>query len=163
MKALLTGLYRLLRKACHPVLWGALFVALYGNLHYRDRLYWETPSIPFRPFCVQEGNWEPHRPIEGITMSREFEEEVVKAMSERRVTMKVVYRIHDEFGDHPNPGPHIYVAPIDYYDPNMMLWVSRSAVQARQAYLSKIAPDSSLTVKTPDLYCKDVEGVVTEL
>lgn len=162
MKRMVSGLYRWMRRVGHPLLWGGLFAALYGMNHYHERWYQETPSIPFQPFCVQEDDFDPHRPIKGVTMSRAFEKEVVRAMANKRVTIKVVYKIHDEWGTRPNPGPHIFVAPKDFYEPNTMLWVTRIALKELQRKQGKYLEPVLRELDANTVYCKDVEGIISE-
>ncbi|MBF0251345.1 MAG: hypothetical protein HQL35_12045, partial [Alphaproteobacteria bacterium] len=116
-------MYHTLRRIGHPVLWVALGASLYGNHHYRDRLYWETPSIPFRPFCSPKNDWEPSRPVKGISPTHAFTVAAVDAMGLHGVTLNSTYFV--EKGERDTP---ILVAPRDFENSMTMMAVTRAAI-----------------------------------
>jgi hypothetical protein len=122
----------------------------------RDRLYWETPSIPFQPFCRVEGNWGDIRPIRGVKVSRRFLEEAAKSLSKRGATMHLAYENwNNNFAPPPNP---VLITPEQFKDSSTMIWVTRDAVNA----LAGFKPGDNEENGAPSLYCKDVEGKVKE-
>ena len=163
MKTAFTKLLRSMRKAGHPVLWAALFAALYGTAHYRDRLYWETPSIPFRPFCNPKSDAEFLRPVRGnIELSDAFLEYAAKEMTGIGFTIKAT--LFNTFKDK-TPGSHfepLLVAPKDFDDISMMTDVSETALFATRGVPTYLDSDKAKATYGVSITCEDIEGKITK-
>ena len=158
MKTAFTKLLRSMRKAGHPVLWAALFAALYGTAHYRDRLYWETPSIPFRPFCSPLNQFDPHRPFEGTySLSSDFLDNVLHEFEIADITFRSLLYANTE-QQKARGGSPILIAPKDFDDSGAMFHATyRALFRARE-----IPPNTSFEEAKEkygvSLTCEDIEG-----
>ena len=157
----LKRLYGFLRRFGHPVVWLALLTSLYGNHHYREHLYWETPSIPFRPFCAPGDDWSPFRPIKGVTMSRKYQEAVVRELAEKGITMNVMYRFPPSRVTGPNPNP-ILISPKDYNDTSRMLRTTKMAVVWAVGWDGTFMGREIDGPGSVSLICEEVEGKIKE-
>lgn len=155
-------LFSLMHRYGHPVLWGTLFVALYGTYHYYERWYWETPSIPFQPFCSPANRVDHLRPAKGITMSRAFEDEAIKAMTRSGVTMNVVFNVSYEPVTQHEPRARILVAPKDFDDGMKMIWATEEAIYEVRGPGPWLDGKPIVDFRSVPLDCEDVEGVIKE-
>lgn len=171
----LNKLFALMRRNGHPLVWAVLFVAIYSSYHYYQRWHWETPSIPFQPFCNPNGEYDPYRPVRGVTMTRDFAKEVVLAMAEYGVTVRngniFVFDGHQTL----TVWMPMLVAPRDFEDDTLMMHVTGEAVSKYKHLESEnihINPEFSDTkmddfiANSPghfSLRCRDMEGVISEL
>ncbi|CCQ75663.1 hypothetical protein [Magnetospira sp. QH-2] len=159
MKSMVRKLFGLMRKAGHPVLWTALFIALIGNLYYRDRLYWETPSIPFQPFCNPDNDWEDHRPVRGdIEITDEFLVEVAHELAVWGVTLKTNLSRRIWGGPENSSLPPILIAPKDQGRQTIASATEKAlfALRGKPPGLTRWK-DGVLTGRSA--HCEDIEGV----
>ena len=174
--------YAFIRKIGHPILWFGLAVSLYGNQYYRDRLYWETPSIPFQPFCSPESSkfGSVLRPIRGVEISDEYLWAVVREMTKRGLVARIQdpneykFRLHDYgsgFVTSENGTletirkmkiktnvPPILLTPKDYEDSSLLIRITDDAYEKVHGYpglMIEIAHNSTRTAS-----CEDIEGVI---
>ncbi|MBF0251323.1 MAG: hypothetical protein HQL35_11935 [Alphaproteobacteria bacterium] len=124
-------IYQTLRRIGHPVLWLAWLAALIGIDHYQDRLYWETPSIPFRPFCYPiygDDHFRPIKNMEDEDWSWEFHREIIRALPDNEARIFVPGLVDYEGGGYGSPLHSILVAPIDFHNGYKMIGATMDAI-----------------------------------
>jgi len=178
-------LYVFIRKVGHPILWLGLAVSLYGNQHYRDRLYWETPSIPFQPFCDPKDHYfgVVLRPIQGIKISDQYLWTVAREMAKRGLVVRIqdpneykvrvedygtlvtgnegTVELHEKLAVKSNVPP-ILLTPKDYKDSTLLRHITDDAYQEVHGYpgLTKRIEGRENSFTT--MNCEDIEGVIKE-
>jgi len=175
-------LYLFIRKVGHPILWLGLAVSLYGNQYYRDRLYWETPSIPFQPVCNPDNDWEDFRPIRGVKISDEYLWSVIREMAKRGLVIRVqdpneykvrvedygtlvtgnegTIELHEKLGVKRNVPP-ILLTPKDYEDQSLLMAITDNAYDALHVPLGGIVENYDQLVLS-NKFCEDIEGMIKE-
>ncbi|SBW08730.1 hypothetical protein KL86APRO_12443 [uncultured Alphaproteobacteria bacterium] len=158
-------LYRRFSQAALPVACAAIAWLAAERAEYKERLYQETPSIPFQPFCDEGGNWGDIRPIRGVAMSKTFRKELLRAMAWNGTTVHIADRYRKAGRSGPNPHP-ILVTPELYNRSSTMIRLTRDAWNAVKGTSSvSVEIDGKEIEKPPEpsLLCKDIEGKVKEL
>lgn len=164
-----------MRRHADPAVWAVLFVAVYGVYHYHQRLYWETPSIPFQPFCNPNGEYDPYRPVRGVTMTRNFAKEVVLAMAEYGVTVRNGNIFVFDGRQTSTVWMPLLVTPKDFENDTLMMYVTEEAIseykhlESENIHINPELADPQLDdfiANSPghfSLRCRDMEGVINEL
>ncbi len=145
---------------CFLLLWNAEIRSDYEELE--EKLYRITPSIPFRPYCVEEGNWGESRPIKNITMSNEYTMEVAKAIAEYGFNISSGMTLTAAYEGERDKSPKkalVLVSPELNDDTSTMVFITDRAMIA----LERKYPQLNLVKnRTPALFCKDIEGKITK-
>jgi len=156
-------IYKRLSQMLFPIVCVIALYLAHTRAECRDTLYWETPSIPFQPFCDEGGNWGAFRPIRGVKMSEKFVREVIHAMGTYGGTMHLSYSEWrgSILGANPHP---LLVTPKLFNDVATMLTITRDEVNAMNGTTWVPIEENGKTIweVSPNVYCKDVEGKVKE-
>lgn len=150
-------LYRRFSQAALPVACVAVVWLAVERAEYKERLYRETPSIPFQPFCDEGGNWGDIRPIRGVKVSDAFLKEAVTAMSSYGSIMQIAYMKRDGDRMYSNPYP-VLITPTLFYNSDKMLWITREAINAVHGFPIIASEEDG----APSLKCDDIEGNLVE-
>ena len=167
MKERYKAIYRRLSQVALPVACAAIVWLAAERAEYKERLYQETPSIPFQPFCDEGGNWGDIRPIRGVTMSEAFRKELLRAMAKDGTTIHIANTLWEGKVLGPNPHP-ILVTPKLFNNAGAMIGLTRDALNGVHGTFSvRLYIEGKLIdpekYDEPSRLCKDIEGKVKEL